>query len=174
MKRTLFFHCSIIADILWRQRHYETIFVIGVVPMFLSFFVIAMLTHYEDYDPLLDFCKMVWYRLKALICCRRQSSPADRHFVERLLQTVDRQERESLINDQDHEIQSTSHENPLSWKYLGYILTFSFWINTMIIQNWCMLYIQIHLIRCNRISQKLLNLDQWNFAWYFLMLAFRF
>lgn len=105
---------SIIADIFWRDRHYETIFVIGVVPMFLSFFVIAMLTHYEDYDPLLDFCKMVWYRLKALICCRRQSSPADRHFVERLLQTVDRQERESLINNQDHDIQSTSHENPLS------------------------------------------------------------
>ena len=151
----LFCLFSIIADIFWRDRHYETIFVIGVVPMFLSFFVIAMLTHYEDYDPLLDFCKMVWYRLKALICCRRQSSPADRHFVERLLQTVDRQERESLINNQDHDIQSTSHENPLSWKYLGYILTFSFWINIMIIQNWCMLY--IYLIHCNRISQQLLD-----------------
>ena len=54
---------SIIADILWRNKHYETIFVIGVIPMFFSFFIIAMLTHYEDWDPLMDFFKwfgIVW------------------------------------------------------------------------------------------------------------------
>ena len=87
---------SILADILWRNRHYETIFIMGVVPMFFSFFIIAMLTHYQDWDPLLDLFKVVWARLKALCCCgdrdQLRSSAPSTSFV------FDRQERESLIN----------------------------------------------------------------------------
>ena len=89
---------SILADILWRNRHYETIFIMGVVPMFFSFFIIAMLTHYQDWDPLLDLVKVVWARFKALCCCdhRREQlrSAPSTSFV------FDRQERESLINQE--------------------------------------------------------------------------
>ena len=45
---------SIIADIVWKQKEYHIIFVIGAIPMFVSFFIIALLTHYQDWDPLLD------------------------------------------------------------------------------------------------------------------------
>ena len=82
---------SVLADILWRDRHYETIFVIGVVPMFFSFFIIAMLTHYEDWDPLLDLVKAVWRRIKAVCCCTERTTTS---YV------FDRQERESLINQE--------------------------------------------------------------------------
>ena len=81
---------SIIADILWRNKHYETIFVIGVIPMFFSFFIIAMLTHYEDWDPLMDFFQVVWNRLRVFFCCRHEQNS----YV------FDRQERELLINQQ--------------------------------------------------------------------------
>ena len=89
---------SIIADILWRNKHYETIFVIGVIPMFFSFFIIAMLTHYEDWDPLMDFCQVVWNRLKVFFCCRQEQNS----YV------FDRQERELLINQQQQQQQPNS------------------------------------------------------------------
>ena len=87
---------SILADILWRNRHYETIFVIGVVPMFFSFFVIAMLTHYEDWDPLLDVVKLIWSRIRAICCCRQGNRPTTATSY-----VFDRQERESLINQEN-------------------------------------------------------------------------
>ena len=95
---------SILADILWRNRHYETIFVIGVVPMFFSFFVIAMLTHYEDWDPLLDVVKLIWSRIKAICCCQRQNhrTTVATSYV------FDRQERESLINQDNLASQDAS------------------------------------------------------------------
>ena len=47
---------SILADVIWKHKSYEPLFVIGAVPMFCSFFVIAILTHLEDWDPLMDLC----------------------------------------------------------------------------------------------------------------------
>ena len=90
---------SIIADILWREKQYETIFVIGVVPMFLSFFIIAMLTHYEDWDPLMDLIKLIWNRVRAFFCCRPQVTTS---YV------FDRQERESLINQETQSSQESA------------------------------------------------------------------
>ena len=83
---------SVIADILWRGRHYEPIFIIGVVPMFFSFFVVAMLTHYEDWDPVLDLLRFLWHKLKAVLCCKHQTTTS---YV------FDRQERELLINQEN-------------------------------------------------------------------------
>ncbi len=50
---------TIIADILWRGQTFEPIFLVGVVPMFVSFFVITLLTHYPDWDPALDGLRYV-------------------------------------------------------------------------------------------------------------------
>jgi solute carrier family 35 protein F5 len=88
---------SVLADILWRQRTYETIFIVGTVPIFCSFFIIAMLTHYEDWDPLLDLCKLIWRRLRSLLCCRGGRPTTSYVF--------DRQERESLINQEPNSSQ---------------------------------------------------------------------
>ena len=69
----------------------------GVVPMFFSFFIIAMLTHYQDWDPLLDLCKTVWARLKALCCCYSPDQPRNPSSTSYVF---DRQERELLINQE--------------------------------------------------------------------------
>ena len=78
--------------------------------MFFSFFIIAMLTHYQDWDPLLDLCKHVGNYCQSLLCCRqsvarsRYQRPRDRVGTSGYV--FDRQERESLIGenncDSDH------------------------------------------------------------------------
>jgi len=93
---------SIVADILWRKRKYEAVFMIGVVPMFFSFFVITMLTHYDDWDPCLDFlisAKRIfcsgWQKFINFFCCNccRRQRPNSYVF--------DRQERELLITQEN-------------------------------------------------------------------------
>ena len=69
--------------------------------MFCSFFVIALLTHYQDWDPLLDLCKYIISRCQILFCCIPCSArsgyqrPSDRIGDSGYI--FDRQERESLI-----------------------------------------------------------------------------
>ena len=36
---------------------YDQLFYVGSVPMFLSFFIVAILTHCNNWDPILDFLK---------------------------------------------------------------------------------------------------------------------
>ena len=106
---------SIIADIIWKQKVYHAIFVIGAVPMFCSFFVIALLTHYQDWDPLLDLCKYIVSRCQILFCCipcwsrSGYQRPSDRIGDSGYI--FDRQERESLIQqnncDGDNELIQT-------------------------------------------------------------------
>lgn len=63
---------SIAADIVWKQKHYDYVFLIGAVPMFCSFFIVAMLTHHEGWDPLMDLLRK--------LCCpsRRTTTTAGR------------------------------------------------------------------------------------------------
>ena len=93
---------SIVADILWRKRKYEAVFMIGVVPMFFSFFVITMLTHYDDWDPCLDFlisAKRIfcsgWQKLVNFFCCNCCKRQQPNSYV------FDRQERELLITQEN-------------------------------------------------------------------------
>ena len=92
---------SIIADIVWKQKEYKAIFIVGAIPMFCSFFIIALLAHYQDWDPLLDFCKYISKQCKKLLCCGRSTvrsgyqRPRDRLGASGYV--FDRQERESLI-----------------------------------------------------------------------------
>ena len=90
---------SILADIIWRGKTYGPIFFVGAIPMFFSFFLVAMLTHYEGWDPLMDLCRAVSKK------CRGLFDPAARNNY-----VFDRHERESLINQQDH---STSQDESI-------------------------------------------------------------
>ena len=48
---------SILADIVWKEKRYGPLFFAGAVPMFCSYFIVALLTHFEDWDPLLDLLR---------------------------------------------------------------------------------------------------------------------
>ena len=50
---------SILADMLWKEKRYGPLFFAGAVPMFCSYFIVALLTHFEDWDPLLDVLRFV-------------------------------------------------------------------------------------------------------------------
>lgn len=89
---------SIIADILWRGQQFETLFIIGVIPMFCSFFVITMLTHYEDWDPVMDLIHFIRQRITDIFCGAERSTS---RYV------FDAQERELLINQDSN---STAQE----------------------------------------------------------------
>lgn len=86
---------SILADVVWKHKTYEPLFVIGAVPMFCSFFVIAVLTHLEDWDPLMDLCKY------AGRCCRNvfRRQPGSGAGIPDSDAT--RHEQELLISDND-------------------------------------------------------------------------
>lgn len=89
---------SILADVIWKHKTYEPLFVIGAVPMFCSFFVIAILTHLEDWDPLMDLCRF---------CCRsaplRRSSPDDDRDLN--------SEHESLMNETEEQLSLNDEEH---------------------------------------------------------------
>ena len=48
---------SILADILWKEKRYGPLFFAGAVPMFCSYFIVALLTHFQDWDPLMDLLR---------------------------------------------------------------------------------------------------------------------
>ena len=91
---------TIVADIVWKQKQYGMIFFVGAVPMFLSFFLVAMLTHFQDWDPVMDLLKKIFGSLKRLCPSLRSSGRSAAVYVH------DRDESESLITNQ----QDSSHE----------------------------------------------------------------
>ena len=55
---------SMLADVAVKHISYPVLFYVGSVPMFLSFFAVTLLSHYEEWDPvaqllnrLVDFCR---------------------------------------------------------------------------------------------------------------------
>lgn len=45
---------TMVVDIFVKDVEYSLIFYIGAIPMMLSFIVVTLLTHYENWDPLMD------------------------------------------------------------------------------------------------------------------------
>ena len=59
-----------------------------------------MLTHYQDWDPLLDFCKYFGNQCKMLLCCRSSTNGTRYQRARERVGSgyvFDRHERESLI-----------------------------------------------------------------------------
>ena len=51
------------ADVLVKKVQYDNLFYIGSIPMFLSFFLVAMVSHWNNWDPILEFAVRVWRSL---------------------------------------------------------------------------------------------------------------
>ncbi|XP_077865118.1 solute carrier family 35 member F5-like [Saccoglossus kowalevskii] len=74
---------SMLLDIFFNRVMFNWMFFVGTVPVFLSFFAVALLSHYDDWDPVL-----VALRRLMFCFCRRRTT---RRLPE------DREQRESLI-----------------------------------------------------------------------------
>jgi len=63
---------TMFADVLVRAVHYDLLFYVGSVPMFLSFFIVAVLTHWNNWDPIREALAWSSGRLVAGLrrCCR--------------------------------------------------------------------------------------------------------
>ena len=59
---------SMVADILFKNVSYSTLFYLGTIPMIISFFAVNFLAHYENWDPVMDF-----FRKIAKDCCPTRS-----------------------------------------------------------------------------------------------------
>ncbi len=96
---------SVAADVLWRGREYGATFVAGAVPMFVAFFMVAMLTHYEDWDPVMDLCTASWQRCKRLMFLPRTSavSTVGSNSVNTAYVFENQEERESLLQESSRE-----------------------------------------------------------------------
>lgn len=76
---------AMIADVFIKNVHYSLLFYLGSIPIFIAFFVVTFLTHWENWDPVLLGLK------KLLHCIFR------RRLVQRIRE-LDREQTASLIN----------------------------------------------------------------------------
>lgn len=84
---------TMMADVLWKGVNYNWLFYVGSIPVFIAFFAVSLLTHYETWDPVLLCFK------KILHCfCRRRLLPrTGAHCVFNRVREMDREQTESLI-----------------------------------------------------------------------------
>ena len=48
---------SMMADVLLKKVEYPCIFYLGTVPMLLAFLTVSLLSHYDNWDPVMDLVK---------------------------------------------------------------------------------------------------------------------
>ena len=87
------------ADVLVKKVSYSNLFYIGSIPMFLSFFLVAMVSHWNNWDPILDLLKSAGRKLCK--CCGGRDDQRRRRIVESL-------ENECLLQS-DGADQTSSH-----------------------------------------------------------------
>ena len=89
------------ADVLVKKVEYDNLFYIGSIPMFVSFFLVAMVSHWNNWDPVMEGLQAAWARLCR--CCRgrRDSGRQRRRIVESL-------ESESLLTSEADENEDSS------------------------------------------------------------------
>ena len=84
------------ADVLVKRVDYDNLFYIGSIPMFVSFFLVAMVSHWNNWDPVMEGLQKMWARLCR--CCKRRRDPGRqrRRIVESL-------ESEGLLETEENE-----------------------------------------------------------------------
>ena len=79
------------ADVLFKKVKYDHLFYIGSIPMFLSFFLVAMVSHWNNWDPILECLRKVYRKL----CPRCQDRGAARRRI-----IAESLENESLLESE--------------------------------------------------------------------------
>lgn len=69
---------TMLADVLVKEVVYDRLFYLGAVPMFLAFFIVALLTHWDNWDPIRDALVAAWRWGRGCCCCRR--TPGSNNF----------------------------------------------------------------------------------------------
>lgn len=64
---------TMFADVLVKDVQYDELFYVGSVPMFLSFFIVATLTHWDNWDPIAEAAQFIGRKIKACVCWERES-----------------------------------------------------------------------------------------------------
>jgi len=90
------------ADVLVKKVEYDQLFYIGSIPMFVSFFLVAMVSHWNNWDPMMEvlvgFCK------KIRACCCPNRDARRRILAESL-------ENECLIEADEEGGDNSSHSD---------------------------------------------------------------
>jgi len=89
------------ADVLVKRVKYDNLFYFGSLPMFVSFFLVAMVSHWDNWDPMLECLQGCWGR--AWPCC----CPAARHTSQHRRLIAESLESESLIESEEVDEEST-------------------------------------------------------------------
>jgi len=63
---------TMFADVIIKKVSYDTLFYIGSMPMFLSFFIVALLTHWNNWDPMLETLQLGVRKLTKIFCPQKQ------------------------------------------------------------------------------------------------------
>merc|ERR1711874_368945 len=59
---------TMLADVLIRKVSYDVLFYVGSVPMFVSFFLVSLLTHWNNWDPIMEGVGFVFRKIRG-VCC---------------------------------------------------------------------------------------------------------
>lgn len=89
---------SMLADVIIKGVPYTWMFYVGSLPVFMSFFAVTLLAHYENWDPVMIGIRKILH----CICRQRQLLPSSHYAVLNTeMRELDREQTESLINAGD-------------------------------------------------------------------------
>lgn len=69
------------ADVIVKKIAYDKLFYIGSIPMFISFFIVAMLSHWDNWDPMMEGFTCFFGRLRACCCSKYNPSRLRRQVI---------------------------------------------------------------------------------------------
>jgi len=91
------------ADVLVKKVAYDQLFYIGSIPMFVSFFLVAMVSHWDNWDPMLEGMVGVAQKVKSCCCPNRD---ARRRIIAESLENeclIEAEEDTEDINHRNHD-----------------------------------------------------------------------
>ncbi|XP_042856729.1 solute carrier family 35 member F5-like isoform X2 [Penaeus japonicus] len=101
---------TMVVDIFVKDVKYSLIFYIGAIPMMLSFIIVTLLTHYENWDPLMDCITKINRR-----CSRNNHmySLVDTEGVERESLIVNETGLDEVEDEDEEEVDTTCINNAI-------------------------------------------------------------
>merc|ERR1719348_2938258 len=69
------------ADVIVKKVKYDTLFYVGSIPMFISFFIVAMLSHWDNWDPMMEGVSCFCSKLRSCCCWKYNPSRVRRQLI---------------------------------------------------------------------------------------------